>query len=201
MISSLLSFASVINIVVFYCAFGEKVSKLHLIGVFFMFCGVACIGAAAATSDANSLDAELDTGGRSPLLNGILALVVGFGGPCIISIQHYIIRRFNANYSGLEQAYDAAWLTNLLFFFFLIPLQDKMVLTWTDIGVGFAAELLMETSRILLSYGVAIGLAGPAQALMSTHALHQALCGAIFASQTLNALQISGILLGLVGVF
>lgn len=48
-ISSLLSFASVFNVVVFYFVFGEKVSKLHLIGVAFMFCGIACIGAAAAT--------------------------------------------------------------------------------------------------------------------------------------------------------
>ena len=86
-ISSLLSFASVINCVVFYCAFGEKISKLHLIGVGFMFCGIACIGAAAATQeDDEELDSEVDTGGRSALLNGVLALVVGFGGPCIISI-------------------------------------------------------------------------------------------------------------------
>lgn len=76
-----------------------------------------------------------------------------------------------------------------------------MTIEWKDIGIGFVAELLMETARILLSYGVAIGLAGPAQALMSTHALHQALAGAIFASQTLTPLQIGGILLGLVGVF
>ena len=48
-ISSLLCFASVFNIIVFYCAFGEKVSKLHLIGVALMFCGIVCIGAAAAT--------------------------------------------------------------------------------------------------------------------------------------------------------
>ena len=55
-ISSLLSFASVFNIVVFYCAFNERVSKLHLIGVALMFCGIACIGAAAATQDEESLD-------------------------------------------------------------------------------------------------------------------------------------------------
>ena len=143
----------------------------------------------------------MDTGGRSPTLNGALAIIVGFGGPIIITTQAYIIRRFSKNYSGLEQAYDAAWLTNILFCLFLISLTEKMEITWRDIGLGFAAELLMETSRILLSYGISIGLAGPAQALMSTHALYQALCGAIFASQTLSGLQIAGIVLGLVGVF
>lgn len=101
-ISSMLSFASVFNVVVFYCAFNEKVSKLHLIGVFFMFCGIACIGAAAATQDSDELGDDVETGGRSATTNGILALVVGFGGPIIISTQHYIIRRFSLHYSGLQ---------------------------------------------------------------------------------------------------
>ena len=39
-ISSLLCFASVFNIVVFYFAFGEKASKIHLIGVGLMFIGI-----------------------------------------------------------------------------------------------------------------------------------------------------------------
>ena len=56
-----------------------------------------------------------------------------------------------------------------------------MTIEWSDILVGLAAEALMENARILLSYGVEKGLAGPAQALMSTHALWQALCGAVFA--------------------
>ena len=45
---------------------------------------------------------------------------------------------------------------------FLISLTEKMEITWRDIGIGFAAELLMETSRILLSYGISIGLAAAA---------------------------------------
>ena len=84
-ISSLLCFASLFNIIVFYCAFGEKVSKLHLIGVALMFCGIVCIGAAAATADDEDLDEGLDTGGRSATMNGVLALVVGMGGPIVIS--------------------------------------------------------------------------------------------------------------------
>ena len=46
-----------------------------------------------------------------------------------------------------------------------------MTITINDILVGAVAEGLMETSRVLLSFGVEKGLAGPAQALMSTHAL------------------------------
>ena len=46
-----------------------------------------------------------------------------------------------------------------------------MTITMNDLFIGAAAEILMETSRVLLSFGVEKGLAGPAQALMSTHAL------------------------------
>ena len=161
-ISSLLCFASLFNMIVFYCAFNEKVSKLHLIGVALMFCGIVCIGAAAATADDEDLDEDLDTGGRSATLNGVLALVVGMGGPIIISTQHYIIRKFSATYTGLDQAIDAAPIQNLIFCIFLIPLSDKMEIKLKDLLVGTASEALMETARILLSYGVEKGLAGPA---------------------------------------
>ena len=103
-----------------------------------------------------------DTGGRSATLNGVLALVVGMGGPIIISTQHYIIRKFSATYTGLDQAIDASPIQNLIFCFFLIPLSDKMEITFKDLLVGTASEALMETARILLSFGVEKGLAGPA---------------------------------------
>ena len=61
--------------------------------------------------------------------------------------------------------------------------------------------MLMCLGRIFVTIGVAVGLAGPAEALMSTHALYQSLLSAIFASQTLHLLEIMGILLGLAGVF
>ena len=47
-----------------------------------------------------------------------------------------------------------------------------MTITFKDIMIGTAAEGLMEAGRVLLAFGIEKGLAGPAQALMSTHALH-----------------------------
>ena len=76
-----------------------------------------------------------------------------------------------------------------------------MSITIGDILIGAVAEGLMETARVLLSYGIEKGIAGPAQALMSTHALWQVIWGALFASQTIGGLQIAGLLLGLSGVF
>ena len=147
-----------------------------------MFFGIVCIGIAAATQDDEDLDEDIDTGGRSSLVNTILALSVGFGGPLIISTQAFTIRKFCQYYSGLDQAIDAAPLQNLILCFFLIPLSNEMTIEFKDILIGTAAEGLMETARVLLSYGIEKGYAGPAQALMSTHALHQVICGAIFAS-------------------
>lgn len=47
-ISQLLFFASIINCISFYCYFGEKISKLHLIGVALLCLGIVCIGVSAA---------------------------------------------------------------------------------------------------------------------------------------------------------
>ena len=200
LISSLFCFSSIFNIVVFYCAFGEKVSKFHLIGVALMFCSVCCLGVSASLQDEADLDEDLDTGGRSVAVNGLLAIVVGMGGPGIISFNHYIIRKFSGNYEGVDQALDAAAIQNPEFCLFLIPLSKVMDITANDLMVGAAAEVLMESARVGIAYGVHIGLAGPAQALMSTHALWQVLAGAIFANSPVSALQIAALLLGLAGV-
>ena len=108
----MLCFASVFNIIVFYCAFKEKIRALHSVGVALMFIGIVCIGIAAATADEDEEDLEdgeeEEDSGRSILANTILALGVGFGGPLIISTQAYTIRRFSEFYSGLDQAIDAA---------------------------------------------------------------------------------------------
>ena len=70
----------------------------------------------------------------------------------------------------------------------LISLREKMTITWNDLAIGTLAEFFMEIARILVSYSVEKGLAGPAAALISTQALHQALLGVIFADQSLGLL-------------
>ena len=47
-----------------------------------------------------------------------------------------------------------------------------MTITWMDLFIGTVAEVFMEIGRILVSYSVEKGLAGPASALISTQALH-----------------------------
>mmetsp|Transcript_9869 Transcript_9869/g.12241 ORF Transcript_9869/g.12241 Transcript_9869/m.12241 type:complete len:290 (-) Transcript_9869:183-1052(-) len=185
-ITQLLFFASIINCVTFYCFFGEKISKLHLIGVGLMCCGIVCIGAAAATTSEEDIDEDIDTGGRSPLVNGIIALSIGFGGPCVISSQQLVVRKFSGVYKGLDQGIDSVPLRSIFFMSLLPSLSEQMTIEWSDIAIGGIAGTLIEISRVLISIGIALGKAGPAQALMSTHALWQAIWSAAFVGQTLT---------------
>ncbi len=78
------------------------------------------------------------------------------------------------NHSGRIYNNDAAILEFLVLTLFLIPLSknDEFTITWADLGIGMAAGMLMCLGRIFVTIGVAVGLAGPAEALMSTHALY-----------------------------
>ena len=87
LISQLLFFASIINCITFYFCFGEKLSKLHLFGVALLCIGIVCIGVSAAQKSEDDIKEGIDTGGRSPLLNGLFAILVGFGGPVVICIS------------------------------------------------------------------------------------------------------------------
>lgn len=96
---------------------------------------------------------------------------------------------------------DASMLEFILLSFFLIPLRNKFDYNWTDLIIGSVAGILICSGRICISIGVSKGLAGPAQSLMSTHALHQTFWSAVVAGQALNFLQILGVCFGLCGVF
>lgn len=87
--------------------------------------------------------------------------------------------------------------------FFLIPLSSNSDFTIEpiDMLLGTVAGALMCTARVLIAIAFAIGLAAPAEALISTAALYQTLYSAIFAEQSLNLLQTLGLLFGVAGVF
>ena len=58
----------------------------------------------------------------------------------------------------------------------------------------------MGLAYVLIAEGIANGIAGPVQALMSTHALHQTVQTALFAGQPLTPIQMAAVFLGLFGV-
>ena len=70
---------------------------------------------------------------------------------------------------------DAAVLEFFLISMFLIPLyynDEGFTITWKDLATGMAAGLLMAAGRTFVTIGVAIGPAGPVEAIRNTHALY-----------------------------
>ena len=207
-ISSVMNLLAIFDCIVFYFAFGEKVGWIHIVGVLLMIASIVCIGFAVNASeeddevdeDADEEDDEIDTGGRSKALNGILAIAIGLGAPVSLTIQHYFIRKHSGVYTGQAQAFDVAPLLNIVFCFFMPQLMDQLDVTWEDIFVGGAAGSMMESGRVLISYSIAVGLAGPVTAIVNANIAYQTILGVLLASQSLDTFQVSGILLGFLGV-
>lgn len=210
-ISSVMNLLAIFNCIVFYFAFGEKVGWIHIVGVVLMIASIVCIGFAVNVEDeeevdedgdaaADEEDDEIDTGGRSKALNGLFAIVIGLGAPTSLTIQHYFIRKHSGCYTGQAQAFDVAPLLNIVFCFFMPQLMDQLDVTWEDIFVGGAAGSMMEGSRVLISYSIAVGLAGPVTAIVNANIAYQTILGVLLAGQSLDAYQVSGITLGFLGV-
>ena len=79
-------------------------------------------------------------------------------------------------------------------------MSEEITIRLQELLIGGVAGILISSGRILISIGVSLGLAGPAQSLMSTHALHQAFWSAMVAGQALSLPQLLGLLLGLLAV-
>jgi len=183
-ISTLLSLASLFNIIIFYLKFGEKISPLHFIGIFLMIACIICISVAATTDGEEDEDFDPDdTFGLSSTVSGILAILCGLMSALLMSTKHLFIRLYKSNYSGVDQGIDTSMIEFGLYMLLFIPLLNnpEVNLTYTDMLIGGIAGCLVALGRILISVAVSIGLAGPAQSLMSTHALHQSFWSAIVA--------------------
>ena len=172
-ISTLLSCASLFNIIVFYFKFGEKISCLHFIGVVLMLLCIICISVAAtaAKEEVEDFDTD-DTMGLSQMTAGILAICCGLVGAMLMSTKHLFIKLYKFNYSGVDMGVDSSMCEYAIYTFLLFPLSQEVDIGWKEVGIGAGAGILMCLGRIFISIGVSTGLAAPAQALMSTLAIH-----------------------------
>ena len=139
--------------------------------------------------------------GQSQTAAGVLAILCGFVAACLMSTKHLFIRMFKSNYSGVDMGIDASMIEFAIFCIVLYPLSQEMTIGWRELGIGAVAGCLICASRIFISIGISTGLAAPAQALMSTHAFHQARWSAVVAGQTLTFFQILGLVFGILAVF
>ena len=140
-----------INIIVFYFKFGEKISCLHIIGIVLM---VACIlsislEAASKSKEDEDFDRE-ETMGLSQVTSSILAIVCALTGACLMSTKHVFIRMFKTNYSGVDMGVDSALLEFILFLFLLAPLSQQLIIGWKEIAVGSISGILFCLGRITI---------------------------------------------------
>ena len=148
-------------------------------------------------------DGEVLTGTQKAVLC-FLAILMGMISAVLMSAKHLATKYFKGDgYTPFDQSLDAAILEGLILSFFLIPLIkfEGYTPTWVDFAWGSLAGTLIVLGRVFIAIAVAEGIAGPAQSLMSTHALHQSLWTALFAGQPLSPLQIAAVFFGLLGVF
>ena len=209
-ISTLVSFASVFNIIAFYFLYNEKISCTQFMGVLLLIGCAMCLvfEAGSKKSEVSEVDMEIDgeivedSNGLSERTNAFFAILCGFLGPILMSTKHAFIRKYKnqLGYGGFSQATDSNVIEYLILCFFLIPLASTFDYTFKDLLIGAVAGILASLGRVFIAIGVADGLAGPAQACMSTHAIHQTLWTTFVGGQDLSFMQILGLCLGFTGV-
>ena len=109
---------------------------------------------------------------------------MGMFAAVLMSVKHLATKYFKGGgYSPFDQALDASILEGFIMCFLLIPLitVEQYTPTWIDFAWGSLAGTLIVLGRVFIAIAVSEGIAGPAQSLMSTHALHQSLWTALFA--------------------
>ena len=167
-ITSCMNTIAIFDMIVFYCAFGEKVNTVQIIGVIFMLAGIGFIAAATSVAEEpEEGDEEIDTGGRTALVNGLLSIGLAICAALQVSFQHYVIRKFSTSYTGIDQNIDLACPQNLIFALFLIWLCQDITITWGDILLGGLAGFLFEFGRLNIAYSIDKGIAGPVNAMIA----------------------------------
>ena len=126
-----------------------------------------------------------------------------------MTTRYFFIRKYKGAYTPFALGIDAAIIKNVILLSSTImltfyrddyePTKD-FEWTWRTIIVGAISGTLMDSGSLLMGIAVAIGIAGPAQALMSTHSIHQTFWSAVIDKQALTVLQSSGLALGVVSV-
>ena len=101
-------------------------------------------------------------------------MVCGILAAISMSTKHVFIKLYKGFYSGADLGVDATIFEFSICCFLLIPLLSEEAdfeYGPKEVIVGSIAGMLVALGRVFISIAVSAGLAAPAQALMSTHAL------------------------------
>ena len=188
LVTTWLSVASVYNVITFYCVFGEKPLPLQYLGIVLIIVMIVCLDFAAydqKDEEADAAQSPAESNGYSRFANSTFALLLGALSPILISAKALLIRWYHKlGYRGFDLAIDANIIQYAIYSIFMLHLMKTdhdYSLSWFDVAEGTLAGTMMGLATVLIAVAIAVGIAGPAQALMSTHALHQTLQTALFA--------------------
>ena len=107
LVTTWLSVASVYNVIVFYCVFGEKPLSLQYLGIVLIIAMIICLDL-AATGQGEEGDIAVEDNGYSKVENCTFALLLGAISPILIASKCLIIRWYhNLGYIGSDLAIDA----------------------------------------------------------------------------------------------
>jgi drug/metabolite transporter (DMT)-like permease len=168
----------------FYFVFKEKVTIAQLIGVSLMITCVICLSVESGLKGNGSEEGDAD------MEYCFYAIGVALIAPLLMSSKHFMIRRFKPNYKPMDQAMDGFIMEYFCFSMLAIYLfvDGEIPMNARTLLLGMASGCLSSLGRLCIAIAVAVGIAGPAQALMATHSLHQTMWSVFLDGQGLSFL-------------
>ena len=162
--------ATLYNSIIFYFAFGERLSCSKIFGMALIISSVVWLGIDSGVKAAKEKEGQvMEYESKYAFWALGLAMLVPIG----FSFKHFLIRKFKGSYDYHDLPLDSCILESLSF----IPLT---VIYGTEIGYnsvpkflfGSLAGILQAGGKIFIALAIAEGLAGPTQAIMTTNAVY-----------------------------
>uniref|UniRef100_A0A7S3CMZ1 EamA domain-containing protein n=1 Tax=Strombidium rassoulzadegani TaxID=1082188 RepID=A0A7S3CMZ1_9SPIT len=138
---------------------------------------------------------------KSTTFYAFLSLGLAFLVPIGFTYKHFVIRKYLDSYNYYYLAIDCAILESITCSLFLILYMRENQLEMDQILMGSLSGWLMVLGRIFIAVGIAEGVAGPAQAIMSTNGIWVTLLTHFLDGQVITQLQILAIASGVLGAF
>jgi hypothetical protein len=185
--------ATLYNSIIFYKAFGEKVSAPKVFGMLFT---VGCVVFLALDSSTRK---KVEGSDIDPIY-ALYSLICGFFVPIGFSTKHYLIRKYKGSYDSNHLPLDSAILESISCAVFIpFYIAEKGMFTPYSFMIGSIGGLLMVAGRILVAMSVAEGYGGPAQSLMSCNTIYTTILTITIDGQMVTLLQLLGLASGLTG--
>ena len=185
--------ATLYNSIIFYKAFGEKVSAPKVFGMLFT---VGCVVFLALDSSTRK---KVEGSDIDPIYS-LYSLICGFFVPIGFSTKHYLIRKYKGSYDSNHLPLDSAILESISCAVFIpFYIAEKGMFTPYSFMIGSIGGLLMVAGRILVAMSVAEGYGGPAQSLMSCNTIYTTILTITIDGQMVTLLQLLGLASGLTG--